>query len=232
MSILLALLACAEETGPIGGTVLIGPGSLGPPLAGGTVVVLDEVGEPFDTASIDDEGRFDATAPLGGFIHVRVEGPGMVPAGFSGRMGLGPFEVEPGTLFGWPESERAAMDAQWGDCARPGSAMIGEVRLFGVTDDDGVSPLITTAFASIPVAAGQDLGACYLDDESGLHDPTATTTGPRGTFAIFDIEPGIHRLDYGYHVTQSIRVDSSLRLYVPDGGVTPLFPAWVDLYMP
>lgn len=232
MWLALGLWGCAETVGEISGTVLIGSVATGDPLAGGTVQILGEDTEIFDEAPIDDQGRFLASAPLGANIYAVVEGPGMVPAGFSGKMGQGAFEVPPGALFGVSQVERDALDAVFGDCARPGPALYGEVRLYGFVDEDGVNPLVTTAYASAGPIGQEPAAACYLGAETGEYDPEATLTGPTGRFALFDVPTGLVDLDYGYRVGGSITVDGTLRLFVPDQGVTPLMPAWVDLYLP
>lgn len=230
MWLVLALVGCSgEEIGEIGGVVLVGPGLFGPALTSGTVTILDETGAVFDEAELDGNGRFEATAPAGKRIHAVVDGPSMVPAGFTGTMGLGRFEVPPGLLFAWPEAERDALADTWGGCAADGPVVLGEIRLFGVTDDDGTSPVVTTGYASVR-SGGSELPACYLG-ESGAGDPEAEVTGDAGAFAVFGVQPGIVQLDYGYVVSGSTTVDADLELYVPEGGVTPLYPAWVDLFL-
>ncbi len=228
----LTLFACAEDTGIITGTVLVGPGEDGSPLVDGTVTILGDDTEYFDEATTDRDGRFEATAPLGLNIFAIVEGPGMVPSVFTGNMGQGTFVVEPGVLYGWPEADRAELDAILEGCSQEGPVVTGEVRLRGATDDNGENPIIQTAFAFIELPNGDRIDACYLNADGDDWNENALHGGPLGRYAIYGVEPGLHTLVYGYFIDDSdpeSAVEHILGVYVTEDAVVPQYPAWAVL---
>ncbi|MCB9678575.1 MAG: hypothetical protein H6737_25965 [Alphaproteobacteria bacterium] len=228
----LLLLGCTEKIGLVTGIVLVGPGEVGSPLQDGTVRILGDAAEPFDEGITDRDGRFEATAPLGLNIFAVIEGEGMTPSVFSGTMGQGDLVLPAGNLFAWPETERAALDATFAGCSGPGAVITGEVRLFGATDDNGVSPLITNAFAWVETPDGERIDACYLDEDGEAWAPDAPNAGPQGRYAVFGLQRGFHQLVYGYHITEDIPLEHRLTLWVEDDSVVPQYPAWADLFAP
>ena len=63
-----------------------------------------------------------------------------------------------------------------------------------------------------------------------LYDPDAEVTGFHGRFAIFDAPVGPVSINVGYWVEDIPYYEAWYYTYVPEGGVTPLYPVWVELF--
>ncbi len=226
--ILLALLGCpAPEEQPISGHLRVGPYAGTGPLTEGTITIWDASLQPYATAEVEPDGRFEVMAPVGQRIVAVVEGPGMAPAHFMGTMGLDPLEVPDGELFAYSEAALARVREAFGACVGDGPLVVGEMRIFGVFDEQGESPILRNGWARL-VTGDATVEACYLG-EDGTWDPSATRTGPDGSFVFSGQPPGVYPLSYGYDLADGQLMEHRVDLVIPRSGVVPLFPAWVDL---
>lgn len=228
--LIVMLAACQPKLGEMIGTVVDGPFST-TPVSQGTLTVLDREFEQLDEVEVASDGSFSAQSPILERLYARVEAPGALPAMFSGtHPGAEPFEVPLGELYTWTTAHDDELHASFGACARAGVSVSGDVRLFGAETETGEDLIIANAFATLVDADGNEREACYLDDE-GVFAPDAEVTGATGRFAFFDVEPGFHLLRYGYALTDTIPVEFEVPVLVPEQGVAPLYPAWVDLVL-
>lgn len=231
--VLLLLTACSRIPGSVAMTgTLFQDASAEAALAGGALSVRDVYGDPYSEATAESDGQFSVDVPAGAFFTLVITGSDAVPTSFSGTASTGDFEVEDGTFWAMGEAELAEQREAWAGCpdADGGGAIgMGEVRLYVPGNDPVDLPTVTTAVVS---ARGSDevywTSACYRDD-SGIYDEEATTTGDTGAFALFGLPPGLVTLRLYYTAGLTESDTYTWRFYVPEGGVAPLYPAWVDL---
>lgn len=229
--IVLALSGCQPTRyQPISGVINVGPYEGDGVATEGTVSILDTDLEVISSGPIGPDGSFEVTGIEGENLVARVDGPGFEAAHFSGHVGIGPLEVPEGEIFAWPTLASFEARTAFGACSVPGAMVPGEIRIFGVTDDQGVSPSLNNAWAFLYGSDGVEIPACYLDDE-GVYDPAATRTGASGRFAFFGVPAGRYDLAYGYDLSDEYVVEHGVAIVVPEDGVVPLYPAWVDLVL-
>jgi hypothetical protein len=196
--------------------------------------VLHDNGDLYASVTSSADGEFSIDAPGGQNIFVEVSGTNLISASFTGVAGIGVVqEVEDGRLFGFSELEYQNWTALFEGC--PGieesqAAVVGEIRLFGFADPEtGLEPLITTGYAWVQDSNGDNYQACYLDDEGTAYDPEAVATGSSGRYAIFGAPVGLSQLTIGYEVAPGTVEDYEYFLWLPQGGVSPRFPSYVEL---
>lgn len=225
--LLLLALGCVDTTEPIRGTIRVGPGTVSPPADGATLTIYDDDLELYSRTETAQDGTFSVEGPRGGTVYAEVHGPDFVRSGFVGAVGQGPFDVPDGELFAWTNDAMDALRARYAGCAvQEGGVIHGELRLFGA-EGDGGSPVLRTGFARLLTSDGA-IEACYLDDQGIGWNEGAFITGETGQYALFGVEPGLHRIEFGYFI-QEVPVLHELTVFVPEDGIAPQFPAWVDL---
>jgi hypothetical protein len=117
-----------------------------------------------------------------------------------------------------------------------GGAVIGEARFAEIRDtESGEYPLVETLSVQVEGADGRIYRGCYLDDAGETYSPDATETGPSGEFAVMGLPEGEAWIDLEYLF---IEVDGerytyevSYRAWVPEEGVLPRFPFWLEVLL-
>jgi hypothetical protein len=232
--VLLALCACepSVDAVEVRGVATDGPYS-DTPLAGGRIATLDEAANPFAEAEISSVGTFSVTAPTSQTVFVEVSGDGLAPASFSGSSGASPgLAVDDGTFFGVSLSALDAWRAEFVGCegVGEGGAIVGDVALLGVTDDDGAIVPVAAAWVEVRDAGfGWPYFPCYLDDEGAAVVPDAEVTGATGRFGVFGLPEGVYVMTVGYELFGEPVYEVTWEVWVPEGGVAPRFPVWVEL---
>ena len=223
----------AEELVQLDGTVVEARDSTAP-LAGAMVAFVDERGAPLGGATTDAYGDFAIELPAGTNVFVTIDAAGFVTSAFPGVIGLLPIQhVEGYTLYGVSTEEHDALLATWAGCpglTDTGPIVVGEQRIFGLTDGSGNSPSINTGVATLTsISDDTVLDGCYLTDDGTAYDPGAETTGASAAFLVAGAEPGPWELQVGYEYGIDQWSTSSYPVWLPDGGpiVSPWYPAWV-----
>lgn len=230
--LLLAATACGERTVEVSGTVLENRFDGADVLVDGSVTVLGPTGEVYSQTTTDSSGEFEALAPAGETVYALVGGEGLATASFVGTTGVrDSLAIEQGTLYGFEADELAEWEERFAGCAgvgEGGGVVLGEIRVWDLVDDDGQSPLVTTGYAVVQTVEGETYEACFLDDEGVAWDPDASRSGETGVFALFGVPEGVHDMLIGYDVYEGVDYVRYLPVYVPEAGLAPHFPAWVE----
>jgi len=204
-------------------------------LSGAELTALDFGTVETDTVTTDADGAFELLVRAGGIFYMEMSAPGHATTGLTGSVGQEDFTAGDGLV--WLRSDEAldVIRDEFSGCPGwdgDGAIVEGEIRLFqeGLAPEDSSRSL--TGWATAIDLDGNEYETCYLaDDEQRVaYDPEATVTGFHGRFAIFDAPSGPITLKVGYYVEAIEFYETSFYLYVPKGGVTSLYPAWVELY--
>lgn len=206
------------------------------PLSQGTVRIVDADGERYSETTTSRSGTFRALpAPAGETIFAEITGEGLGTTSFTGVSGLEDrMEVLPGTLYGWDLDELADLRQTFAGCpgaSAPGGVVLGEVRVFGLSDPEtGEAPLVGTAEVSVVGLEGAEIAGCYYTADGRGHDPEATQTGDSGAFVIFGVPSGVYTLSVVYSVFEEGDLATYTVLWMPEGddAVVPRIPTWVE----
>ena len=229
----LVLAGCVTmEDVSVRGTVFASPaGEV--PLADATVILRDVRGKIYDRGRSDADGAFVVAAPPASDIVAEVQAEGYASAAFAGVTGEDPvFKVPDGTLYALRDDERASWEEDFAGCPGIGSggAVLGEIRVRELTEPDSdVHAIVTAGSVELAMDSGESLSGCYLDDEGLGWQEGREVTGETGRFAIFGVPPGFGTLTVRYAYTPNTVVEDRTVVFLPDGGVSPWFPAWVSL---
>lgn len=229
MIVLMSLLAgCVEETVSISGQV-IDDRSDGAPVSGAAVTVWDIAGATFDTATTGDDGVFSSTVPMQQMFFLELEGEGFANTAYAGLSALQDLQITDGELWMRTADDLEAIRAEFDGCAPDelgvGGVIEGEVRLYVLEGQDPDElPYVTTATVTAYTADGTVSVGCYLDDK-GVSDPSMSVTGQTGRFALFNVPSGPMSVLVSYTYGGSSPHEDWHTVYVPEGGVVPLYPA-------
>ncbi len=208
-----------------------------PGVEGATVVTYDfglvEVGR----ATTGEDGAFAVQARAASSIFVEMSAEGYRTTTIAGAMGWEDFQASDGTLWLADDGYVARVAEDFAGCPGAddpdGTLIEGEIRDWWPYGDGYLTHLVATGFVRAYDVDGNVYEPCYLaDDENAVaYDPEAELTGYWGRFAFFDAPSGPVTLEAGYYVDPD-NPDSAwttlVYLYVAEGGVTPLYPVWVD----
>lgn len=231
--LLVALLACQSypDEVTLSGQVLDDHAEDGAPVGGVTLALRDETESVAVTATAEDDGAFSILAPSATVFWLEVSGEGRVATTFDGYLGYADLTAEPGQIWSADADDLDALIADFSACPTVGEAggvVAGEVRLYIPGNDTDSLPTVSTATVDLDASDGSDPTVCFLDDE-GLSSADATLTGATGRFAAFGLPPGRLTVSVRYTVG-SVRSDTWDRdVWVPEDGLVPLYPLWVEL---
>lgn len=258
LGVVLMLAGCMNSPVLIEGTIRSGS-TTEQGQAGGVVVVLDSDGEEFDRSPIKARGGFEALAPRGSDIFLEVRAPTkqyldvsdsdgvragldaeacceegeMSVTSFNGASGFADsFSVEPGQLYAFSRHEQQDWERRFAGCpgvGEPGGVLIGEIRLADWTQN-GEYSLITTGFVWVEDTQQNRWDACYLDEEGIAYSEESERTGEAGAFAIFGLPSGQYEVTVAYNPFTDVSKLNRHNIWVPDSGVVPLLPAWVEFF--
>ena len=201
-------------------------------IEGAAIAVHTPLGEPFSEGSSGADGEFEIGVPASNSFFVTFEAEDHVPTSFTGLAGSEDVVADEGTLFLRSTAELEALRAEFGNCPSAqdeGPIVEGEVRAWLPVDAEPEElPPVTTAW--ITVYDSQDLTteACYLDDD-GLSLEDGDRTGNTGRFAVFGAPTGPVSIQVSYDLTDDYSLDYWYIARAPEGGVVPMYPAWVEL---
>ncbi len=243
MLAVLVATACSPDDVLLRGRVFEHRGLEAEPLAGAEVTLwLPSSGEEsLDRALTSRSGDFEFEVPPSEVIALGIRSDAGVVAMFHGTSPLsGEKDIEDNVLFPVRLAELEAERERFAGCpgAKTGGAVVfGEVRLFELVDPNtGRSPLAPNGRVDVEAlneqgAPVQTWEACYLDPEGEEYDDTADFTGGSGRFAVFGVEPGLHRLNVRNQFVPNEWIVNRYPAWVPDSDdpvVLPQWPAWVE----
>ena len=228
------LLACTEDFISLSATLQSGLWDQ-EPLAGGEVIAYDFGLMETDRVRSAEDGSFAVALRPSSIFYLELAAADHVTTGITGTSGPGDLRIDDGRVWVRTREELDAVRAEFAGCPGAdgdGAVIEGEIRLYipGATTDQ--APLSTTGWARVygPDGALYE-DTCYLldDEEQWVYDPEARYTGVHGRFAIFDAPAGEVSVEVGYDIEDYTYYQTYYYAYVPEGGVTPMYPAWVEL---
>jgi hypothetical protein len=244
LPLLVLAVGCGKGDVTVQGTVFAGQAIEEGALPGAAVALRDQDGVLYDEAVADDVGFFQVKAPRGQSIFAEISAEGFATTSFTGQSGLDtdqPLlidetgdEISGHTLYAVPVEALEAWRTQLAGCPtleEGGRALIGEVRVYGIENDEtGEEPLVTTASVKAVSTTGVEREGCYLDDEGLAYDPESAVTGLMGFYAVFGLEPGLHTAEITYTAFDTEQIVTYQGLYVPEAedALVPRFPTWVE----
>jgi len=204
-------------------------------LPGATLTAYDFGIVETDEVTSDADGAFELQVRAGGIFYLELAAPGHRTTGLTGSVGQADFTAGDGLVWLRSDEQLDVIQGDFAGCPGwdgDGAIIEGEIRLFqeGLSAENSSRSL--TGWATAIDQDGNEFDACYLadDEERVAYDPEATITGFHGRFAIFDAPTGPISIEVGYFVEDIEFYSTYYYLYVPEGGITPLYPAWVELY--
>ncbi len=218
----------------ITGTLYEGRNS-GVAAAGATILSMDYAFEEVETATTSDDGTFTVQAVAGSYLYLETLVEGGLPTGFAGQTPMsGDFVIEDGTLYGRTADEQTQLEADFSGCEGlgTGATIDGEVLAYIEGVDPTDAPRVTTAYVLAYDEQGNTTDSCYLADDESLvaYDAAATTTGYHGRFAVPNAPTGAVTLEIGYYIEDELAYQIFYYVYVPEGGVAPMYPAYVEVF--
>ncbi len=231
---ILMLLGCPQpipETVTITGYVTNNPASEDV-VVEARVTVMDLTFEATDSTETDEDGFFSVTTTAGAPVYFDLEADGFARTGFSGLAGVEDWTVPAGQLWLESEDDLSELEAQYAGCpgvGEDGGVIAGEIRFYleGYQPDNGEWPLANTGFARAYSSEGESWDGCHLDETGSSYDPEALVTGDSGQYAIFGGPAGPVTLALGYVIEDVPVWASEYHIFVPDGGIAPLWPSYV-----
>lgn len=228
----LAGLAGCMQDQPVSmtGTVRAAPLEAAAAVPSATLETRDFNAEVYDQAMADETGAFSVDVPGGSFFTVETGAEGFVPTSLGGVAAAGPFEAGDGRVWAMPEDDYEALFTTFSSCPRAeseGGVVAGLVLLYTESEDSSAQYTVTTATATLYASDGSTLEACYLDDE-GTDGSVGFQTGASGQFAVFGVPPGPVLLHVYYAVEGVSYGPWEWPLWVPETGIAPLYPAYIE----
>jgi len=236
---MLALVACQPQLPEfvvLSGVVSADRFEASSPLEGATVSTYDAFLEPVDSSTTNMVGFFAAQARAGQNLYLGLEAEGYAHTAFAGVAGLSDAEFPEGQLWLESEDDVAELRAVFSGC--PGvddldaGIIEGEIRYYapGYEPDEGSEwPINDTAYVRAYDSDGNAVEACYLYETGAAYDEEAVYTGASGRFAVLGAPTGPVTLEVGYDVEGQSYYQALYYIWVPEGGVVPFWPLYVNL---
>ena len=230
-------VSCAPPLEPVDvtGRLLDEASEDGGAVPNGEVWTRDSNGSCFDETVTDDDGQFSVQAPANDYFFIMFHGDGFASTSFTGFSGTDTIDVDDGTLWAMSAQNRSGLFDEFANCAalediedQSGGILEGEVRLYFQINDPDDLPFLTTATVTAFDSDDVELETCYLDDE-GISDADAFETGETGRFAVFGMKQGGYTVQVTYDAGTGSEPVSTYIIWMPENGVVPLEPAYVEL---
>ena len=201
-------------------------------LAGADIAIHDALDVPGATGSTGEGGAFEITVPASQsfFVTFADEAGGHVPTAFTGLAGSSDVQAEEGLLYLRSADEVEALRAEFAACPavqEPGPIVEGEVRVYLPVEQKDELPTVPDATVIVYDIDDNPFSACYLDDK-GASLPDGLETGATGRFAVFGVPEGPLSVAVTWAFTEDVDLTSWYIVRAPEGGVVPMYPAWVE----
>lgn len=228
------LLGCAEDFSTLSATLQSGLWSQSP-LAGAEIIAYDFGLVETDRVTSGEDGAFSIALRPGTIFYLEMSAADHVTTGLTGTISYEDLAIEDGQIWVRTRDELDQVRQDFAGCPGAdgdGAVIEGEIRLYMPGISAAEAPLSATGWARVYSSDGAliDDEPCYLldDDQQLVYDPEATHTGVRGRFAFFDAPTGDVTVEVGYDIESYTYYQTYYYTYVPEGGVTPMYPAWVE----
>ena len=185
---------------------------------------------PHGEVTTDENGRFEIEIPSSNVYHIALSGTDIVPTAFSGIVGQSDVAIPENDLFVRSTGDVEALRDEFSACPEveaDGGIVEGVVQFtLQNTEDDSFLAAPLTAITVFDDQANT-FEACYLDDD-GASVEEADNVGNTGRFAVFGAPEGPLEIRFRQDIGGLI-IDNYGFVYMPENGIAPFYPAFVDL---
>ena len=194
------------------------------------VSIRDARTDPHGDVTTDQDGLFEIEIPGSNVYHMVLSKDDSMPTTFSGIVGQSDVAIPADELFVRSQAEVVLLREEFSACPtaeEEGGIVEGVVRFkLQNTDDESflVAPLTAITVFN---AEGVEYPGCYLDDD-GNSVEEADNVGNTGRFAVFGVPEGPTTILFQQDIGGML-VDNYGYIYLPENGIAPFYPAFVDL---
>lgn len=225
---------CDSRTVWVSGVVTAAPDADAAVVAGATVRVRDWSTQVTDEGPTDAEGGFVLRATRGSALYLELEAAGYANTVLWGGTGLEDLTLDPGEVWMRGDTDALALEALFAGCpgaGEGGSTLEGELRAHvpGYDVVDGEWPLVAEGRVWATTEAGDEIPACYLDDEGLGWSEDAVVTGQTGRFALFGLPEGRVELHAEMGDAEEPTSSQDYVGWLPAQATAPLYPLYVPL---
>ena len=195
-----------------------------------TVSIRNAESKLHGEVSTDENGMFEIEIPGSNAYHMVLEGEDSLPTAFAGIVGQSDVAIPKDELFVRSAAEVSALRDTFAACptASDAGAIVEGIVRFKLQNTEDQSFLVAplTAISAFN-QDGIEYTACYLDDD-GVSVEEGENVGTTGRFAVFGVSEGPTTVRFQQNIGGMI-VENYGYVYIPENGVAPFHPAFVDL---
>jgi len=195
-----------------------------------TVSSWDSELAPYSEDATDSDGMFAIPVMANRVYHLALSGEGLVPTAFSGVIGSSDVALPAGSLFVRSLAEVEGLREAFGDCASfqaTGGIVEGIIQFPIQNGSSGENLMAEVAYLSARSNDGTTHSGCYLDDD-GVSLENGVEVGATGRFAIFGVHQGPVTIEFSQDLGGQTLSNYGYA-FMPEDGITPFFPAFIDL---
>ena len=195
-----------------------------------TVSSWDSTLSPYSETLTDVDGLFAINIQANRVYHLVLSGEALAPTAFSGVIGSEDVAIPADSLFVRSQREIEGLRASFAACdwiEATGGIIEGIVQFPIENGDSGENLMAEVAYVSASSDEGTHYSACYLDNE-GNALANGVEVGATGRFAIFGVAPGAVTVAFSQDLGGQTLTNYGYT-YMPENGVAPFFPAFIDL---
>ena len=186
--------------------------------------------KPHGEVTTNENGMFEIEIPSSNVYHIALSGTDIQPTAFSGIVGQSDVAIPEDNLFVRSLAEVESLREEFSACphAMNEGGIVEGVVQFTVQNSDDESYLVAPLTSVLVVDnQGVEYEACYFDDD-GASVEDAENVGATGRFSVFGVPEGPLEIRFRQNIG-GLSLDNYGFVYMPENGIAPFYPAFVDL---